>query len=139
MEEVAISPTIEPPNRQSTNWKTIVSKKLSHVGKVLGPTTDPQPGDLAKGLRTPREFDFEGQWDLITEFPQDWRRLLEGTSKTLFLPGTRRKKQRSHNRLSQTWLCVSRNLLQRHGSMVVCRGISTEYTSPGSSKNKCRW
>ena len=58
MEEVAISPTIEPPNRQSTNWKTIVSKKLSHVGKVLGPTTDPQPGDLAKGLRTPREFDF---------------------------------------------------------------------------------
>ena len=23
-------------------------------------------------LRTPREFDFEGQWDLITELPQDW-------------------------------------------------------------------
>ena len=22
---------------------------------------------LAKGLRTPREFDFRGQWDLITE------------------------------------------------------------------------
>ena len=26
-----------------------------------------QPGDLAKELRTPREFDFGGQWDLITE------------------------------------------------------------------------
>ena len=24
-----------------------------------------------KGLRLPREFDFGGQWDLITEFPQD--------------------------------------------------------------------
>ena len=33
---------------------------------------DPQqislPGDLAKGLRNPREFDFGGQWDLITQF-----------------------------------------------------------------------
>ena len=42
-----------------------------------------QPGDLAKGLRTPREFDFGGQWGLITELTQDWgNRLLEGT-KTL--------------------------------------------------------
>ena len=139
LEEVAISSTIEPPNRQSKNWKTIVSEKLWHVGKVLAPTTYPQPGDLTKGLITPREFDFEGQWDLIMEFPQDWRRVLEGTNKTLFLSGTRRKKQRFHKRLHQTWLCVSRNLLQRHGSKVVCRGISTKYNSPGSSKNKCRW
>ena len=42
-----------------------------------------QPGDLAKGLRTPREFDFGGQWGLITELTQDWGdRLLEGTNKT---------------------------------------------------------
>ena len=34
------------------------------------PTADSQPGDLAKGLRTSREFYFEGQWDLITEFPR---------------------------------------------------------------------
>ena len=34
--------------------------------------------DPAKGLRTPREFDFGGQWDLIIELSQDWRnRLLE--------------------------------------------------------------
>ena len=26
-----------------------------------------QPGDLAKGLRTPKEFDFGCKWDLITE------------------------------------------------------------------------
>ena len=39
--------------------------------KVLGPTTDFPPGDSAKGLRTPREFDFEDQWDFITELPQD--------------------------------------------------------------------
>ena len=45
---------------------------------------EPQLGDLAKGLRTPREFDFEDQWDLITEFPQNWgNRILEGTTETL--------------------------------------------------------
>ena len=31
-----------------------------------------QPGDLAKGLRTPRDFDFGGKWDLIAELSQDW-------------------------------------------------------------------
>ena len=40
--------------------------------KVLRPQRIFQPGDLAKGLRNPREFDFEGQWGLITELPQDW-------------------------------------------------------------------
>ena len=33
---------------------------------------------MVKGLRTPRKFDFEDQWDFITELPQDWgNRLLE--------------------------------------------------------------
>ena len=65
------------------------------VTKVLGPTTDFPTWDLAKGLRTPREFDFEGQWALITELPQDWgkQRLLEGTNKTSCAPGPRRKEQ----------------------------------------------
>ena len=54
----------------------------------------PQPGDPAKGLRTPREFDFEDQWDLIIELPQNWgNRLLEGTNKTLCTLGPRRKEQ----------------------------------------------
>ena len=40
------------------------------------------------------EFAFGGQWDLITEFTQDWgNRLLEGTNKTLRAPGPRRKEQ----------------------------------------------
>ena len=42
------------------------------VVKVLGPQQISQPGYPAKKLRTPWEFDFEGQWDLITELPQNW-------------------------------------------------------------------
>ena len=45
---------------------------LTLLQKFQGPQEISQPGDLAKGLRTSREFDFEGQWDLITELPQDW-------------------------------------------------------------------
>ena len=44
---------------------------LELLQKFWGPQQIFQSGDLAKGLRTLREFDFEGQWDLITEFPQD--------------------------------------------------------------------
>ena len=62
-----------------------------------------QPGDVAKGQRTPREFDFGGQWDFIIELPQDWgNRLLEGTNKTLCAPGARRKELCPDKRLSQT-------------------------------------
>ena len=43
------------------------------VVKVLGPETAfPIWESLAKGLGILRESDFEGQWDLITELPQDW-------------------------------------------------------------------
>ena len=62
------------------------------MAKVLGPEQISQPGDLAKGLRTCREFDFEGQWDLITELPQVWgNRVLKDTNKTLCAP--RRREQ----------------------------------------------
>ena len=78
---------------------------LAKLRKFYGLQQISQPEDLAKGLRTPREFDFEGQWDLITELPQDWgNRLLEGTNKTLCAPGPRRKEQWPHKRLSQTCL-----------------------------------
>ena len=78
------------------------------VVKVLRLQMISHPGDLAKRLRTPREFDFEDQWDFITEFPQDWgNRLLEDTNKTLCAPGTRRKEQWPHKRLGQTSLWVS--------------------------------
>ena len=86
---------------------------------------------MPKGLRTPRQFDFEVQWDLITEFTQDWgNRLLEGRNKTLRMPGPRRKEQWPHKRLTQTCLWVSRSLWRRCGSTVACcrvRGI--EYHS----------
>ena len=57
---------------QPTDWRTIKLKSSHTVTKVLGPTIDFPTWDLAKGLRTPREFDFEGQWALITELPQHW-------------------------------------------------------------------
>ena len=61
---------------------------------VLGPMADFPAWGSAKGLRTPRKFDFEGQWDLIAELPQDWEyRLLEGTKKTFCALGPRRKEQ----------------------------------------------
>ena len=65
------------------------------AAKVLAPHETFQPGDPAKGLGISRESDFEGQWDLITELPQDWgkQRLLKGTNKTLCAPGPRGKEQ----------------------------------------------
>ena len=81
---------------------------LALLQKFYGPQQIPQPGDLAKGLRSPREFDFEGQWDLITECSEDWgNRLLEGTNKTLCTPGARRKEQDPKKRLSLECLRAS--------------------------------
>ena len=60
--------------------------------KVLRPTTDFPTWVSTKELRTPREFDSEDEWDLITELKQDWgNRLLEGTKKILSTAGPRRK------------------------------------------------
>ena len=67
---------------------------LTLLRKFVDPQQISQPRDLASGLRTPREFDFGGQWDLITQIPQDWgNRPFEGTNKTLCTPGPRRKEQ----------------------------------------------
>ena len=41
-----------------------------HTVKGFGVVNKPE--NLAKGLRTPREFDFGGQWELITELTQAW-------------------------------------------------------------------
>ena len=94
---------------------------LSFLGKFENSQQISQHGDLANGLGTSREFDFGGQWNLITELPQNWgNRLLEGTSKILRTPRPRRKEQWSHKRLTQTCLWVSRSLWRRHGSAVAC-------------------
>ena len=69
------SPLVPPYSNWADDSQTEeqLYQRSSHtVAKVLGTTTTSQPEDLAKGLRIPREFDFGGQWDLITEFPQNW-------------------------------------------------------------------
>ena len=55
-----LSPTIEPPRRQPTNWRTIIKVVLTLLQKFYGPQQISQPGDPAKRLRTQRECDFEG-------------------------------------------------------------------------------
>ena len=36
------------------------------------PTSNSEHGDTAKGMRTPRKSDFEGQGDFIIGLPQNW-------------------------------------------------------------------
>ena len=46
----------------------------------------------SKGIENSREFDFGGQWNLITDLPQDWgNRLLEGTKIKLVCTRTQEK------------------------------------------------
>ena len=56
--------------------------------------------------------------------------LLEGTNKTLCMPGPRRKEQRPHRTLRQICLWVFGGLLQRRGFSVACPG-------DGSSPGRC--
>ena len=96
MEEVAVNLTIEPQSRTKTHkvQNNYTKEILALLRQFEEPQQISQPRDLAKGLRTPREFDFGGQWDLIRELTQDWgNRLLEGTNRTLCAPGPRRKEQ----------------------------------------------
>ena len=72
-----------PAGKQPPNWR-IIRKKFSHCHKGSRSHIRLANWDPAKG--TPRETDFEGQQDLIIEFPQDWgkERLLESTNKILY-------------------------------------------------------
>ena len=60
-----------------TNWanhrmENNNTKPSSHTTvKVLNPMSGLQPGELTKGLGILRGSGFEGQWDSITEFPED--------------------------------------------------------------------
>ena len=107
-----------------------LSQRSSHtVVKVLGPATDFLTLRSRKGTENPREFNSEGQWDLITELTGDWgNRLLESTNRTLCALGPRRKEQWLYKRLSHTCLWVSRSLGQR--STLTCHGVrGIEYNS----------
>ena len=48
------------------------------------------------------------------------KQILEGTNKTLYAPGPRRKEQWHHKRLAQTCLWVPRSLCWRRGLAVAC-------------------
>jgi len=52
LEEVAISPTIEPLSRQPQTGEHLDQRSSCTVAKVLGPTVDFPTGDLAKEFRT---------------------------------------------------------------------------------------
>ena len=79
---------------------------------------------MAKGLGIPRESDFEEQWDLITEHPQDWgNRLLEGTIKILHPPRPRTKEQCTQKRLNQTCYECWR---------VSCEGLGWQWLTSGT-------
>ena len=70
LEEVVISPAIEIPSRGPTKWRTIIPKKFLYCCKSSrAHNRFSNLGDMAKGLRNPREFDFEGQWDVTGNFP----------------------------------------------------------------------
>ena len=132
MEDAAINPTVEPLSWRPTNRRTIIPKKLLHCYKSSRTQSRfPNLGIQQRGLESPTEFDFGGQWDLITKLLQDWgNRLLEGTNKTLCAPGARRKEQWSHKRLRQPCLWVFKSLWWRHGlTLVRC----TTYNSAGLS------
>ena len=62
------------------------------IREVLGHTTGFQIWGSSKGIENSREFDFGGQWNLITDLPQDWgNRLLEGTKIKLVCTRTQEK------------------------------------------------
>ena len=50
-----------------------------------------QPGDLEKGLRTPRDFDFGSQWDLIIELTRLGKHILGGYKQNLVCTRTQEK------------------------------------------------
>ena len=135
LEDVTISPTIEPPSTQPTDWSTIIPRSSRNVLKFLGPTTDFPTRGSSKRTENP-----QGIWPW-RPLGFDYRTstglghgLLEGTNKTLWETGPRGKEQWPHKRLSQTCLWVSRNLWQRRGLTVACHRVrSTDYNGAGIS------
>ena len=80
MEEVTISPIIDLPSRQPKLQNNYTKEILILLRNFKDPQLDFPIWGSSKGTKNPREFDFLGQWDLITEFPQDWgNRFLEHT------------------------------------------------------------
>ena len=75
-----------PQSHRADNPQTTgqLYQKNSRTVKFQNEQQISQSGNLAKGLRTPREFDFGGQWDLITEVTQAWENRLMDTHKQVW-------------------------------------------------------
>ena len=61
------------------------------IRKFYDPKHTSQSGGPAKGLRTLREFDFEGQWYLTTDLLQNWGKTLGGHKQSLVHTRTQEK------------------------------------------------
>ena len=93
------------------------------------------PGDQAKGLRSPRECDFEGQWDSIREFPQGWGNTLGGYKQNLVHTKTQEKGAVTPQETEPDWpVSVQESPAEAWVDDSACHGVrSTEYNSPGTS------
>ena len=91
--------------------------------KVLKPMSGFPAWDPTKGLGIPREFDLEGQWDLITRLPRDWgkREFNLGGHKQNLIPTKTQERSSDHRRLNQNYLLVLEGLLWRCWSAGVHR------------------
>ena len=66
------------------NWRTIIPNKFLHCCKSSrAHKRFPNLGNPGKRLKTPGEFDFESQWYLTAELPQDWGKRLGGHKQNL--------------------------------------------------------
>ena len=80
-------------------------QRSSHTAaKALGSTLDFPTWGSGKGTGSPKESDFESQWDLMTELPQyQGKEALGGPNKTLGVPGAR---ERSITSEQMSWTCL---------------------------------
>ena len=126
LEEVAINSTVELSSRWPTNWRTVIQRKFSHCCK--SPRAHNRFSNLWIWWR-----DWESPVNLAwkvccislqnfhrTKVTDSWR-----AQENLMCTGTEEKGAVTPERLSLTFLWVSRSLWQRYGSTVA-------YNSPGS-------
>ena len=128
-EEVTISPTGQPPARWLTNWRTIIPKKSSHCcGSSRPHNRFPNLGIRQRDWEPPREFYFEGQWDLITELPQDWETETPGGHKQNLV--CTRTQEKAALTPQETWARLASE----------CSGVSGEaWTGSGPLQRQGHW
>ena len=98
--------------------------------KFSAPQQTSQSGDPAKGLSIPRQSDFDGQWDLITELPKQWGNRDSWRAQTNLVHTRTQGKGAVTPQETESDLPVS-VLESRHVSIVACLGIrGTSNSSP---------